>query len=194
MGLRGAIGITLSLVLATMAGCRATPERVCDHLGTLGALPPEGFDCMAVMATMEKERPDEWSDVRSCFMSAVDAEETSVCYTIITNLAMQRTCKRVLESVPSAFEGSTPACQRALRTFLREDVNLWREKLNCLTAAENLAEIETCEVPGASGGQQLFRPLEERNTSSAPTIRDAARAAGVAIDNLPPVEASETSP
>ena len=150
----------LSLALFATLACTARPERVCRHLDELGASPPEDIECMALMRTIQTERPDEWADIGPCFMSSVDKEETSVCWDMISLLAMQRACSQVAEAVPDAFSGSGPACLRALRAYRRQDSDLWRQKMSCVANADSITALSACEVAGALGERESMQLLE----------------------------------
>lgn len=174
MGNRNAKEMAAGLVLALgLGGCTAKPTKVCAHLDALDALPPAGVECLALMQTIQREQPDQWSDVGSCFLASADNQETKVCYDIISTLAMQRACDDVTQRIPAAFQGSSPACLRALRAIKRKATEPWMAAMSCLHQATTIDAVGACEIEGAVGDLAPVQPLSER---AAPVQRPTGEA------------------
>lgn len=127
-----------------LAGCKATPEKVCRHLKILGA---ENADqCVPYFEEIQSATPQYWNNISSCILSAQDASMLHTCRSIVDLVRAQSLCDEVMERVPEAYDRSLTQCLDAQHELQgRGDVD-WNTYEQCIAQAVDSAAVRACEA------------------------------------------------
>lgn len=134
--------IVLCSFSALAVGCKATPQKVCGHLKTLGA---ENADqCVPYFEEIQARTPQYWDNISQCILAAQDASMLHTCNAVVDLVRAQALCAEVMDRLPEAYDASLTHClDTQYEHQARGDLD-WNAYEQCVQNAQDLDALDGC--------------------------------------------------
>lgn len=134
--------LIVGVLILPLAGCKATPAKVCRHLAVLGA--ENSAECVPFFENVQARAPQYWDSIGDCVLAAEDASGLSTCDGLVDLVRAQTLCDEVLERVPDAYEASMARCLDTQYGVLKDDDSAWEAHEKCIMQANNADAVHEC--------------------------------------------------